>query len=76
MAIGGQVALGAVSVDDIVREAVRWHHPAARARRIVGDTLERLIAAVEAGVVATEGEVGSMVVARAGALLEGHAAGG
>jgi hypothetical protein len=75
MAIGGQVALGDVSVEDIVREAVRWHHRADSARRVVGETLERLTAAIEEGVVPAKSEVGSMVAGRAGALLEGHAAG-
>lgn len=75
MAIGGQVALGDVSTKDIVREAIRWHHPAASAQRVVGETLERLIGAIEEGVVPAESEVGGMVTARAGALLDGHAAG-
>jgi serine/threonine-protein kinase HipA len=76
MAIGGQVALGDVSVEDIVREAIRWHHPAERARRVATETLARLVAAVEEEVIPPTGEVAAMVTARAGALLAGHPAGG
>ncbi len=69
MAIGGQVALADVGVEDIVREAVRWSHPADRARRVATETLEGIAAAVEEGVVPVDGRVGRLVAARSRALL-------
>ncbi|HEY2717196.1 MAG TPA: HipA domain-containing protein [Solirubrobacterales bacterium] len=75
MAIGGQVALGDVGLEDIVREGVRWSHPADRARRVATETLEGIATALEAGVVRTDGDVGRLVAARTRALLAGKAAG-
>jgi serine/threonine-protein kinase HipA len=69
MAIGGQVALADVGIEDIVREARRWSHPADRARRVAAETLEGIAAAVEDGVVPADGEVGQMVADRCRALL-------
>jgi serine/threonine-protein kinase HipA len=69
MAIGGQVALADVGLEDIVREAVRWSHPADRARRVAVETLEGIAAAIEQGVVPAEGRVGQMVVAHCRTLL-------
>ena len=69
MAIGGQVALADVGIEDIVREAVRWSHPPDRARRIAVERLERLVAAIEEGVVPVDGKVGPFVSARCRALL-------
>jgi serine/threonine-protein kinase HipA len=69
MAIGGQVALADVGLDDIVREAVRWSHPADRARAVATETLEGLTAAIEGGVVPADGEVGRFVAARCKSLL-------
>jgi serine/threonine-protein kinase HipA len=69
MAIGGQVALADVGIEDFVREARRWSHPADRARRIAVETLEGIAAAVEDGVVPADGEVGQMVADRCRALL-------
>jgi serine/threonine-protein kinase HipA len=75
MAIGGQVALADVSIEDIVREAVRWSHPGDRARRVATETLEQILAAVEEGVTASDGQVGGLVTTRARALLAGKGAG-
>jgi serine/threonine-protein kinase HipA len=69
MAIGGQVKLADIGVEDIVREALRWSHPADRARRIATETLEQIVAAIEDGVVPPEGAVGKFVGDRARALL-------
>ena len=69
MAIGGQVALADVGIEDIVREAVRWSHPADRARRVATETLEGLAAAVEDGVIPSDGEVGRLVIGRCRDLL-------
>jgi serine/threonine-protein kinase HipA len=75
MAIGAQVALGDVGIEDIVREAIRWSHSADRARRIATETWEGIAAAIEDGVVPADGEVGRLVAARTRALLAGKAAG-
>jgi hypothetical protein len=69
MAIGGQVALADVGIDDIVREAVRWSHPADRARRVAVETLEGIAAAAADGVVPAGGKVGQLVTERCRALL-------
>lgn len=69
MAIGGQVALGDVGIEDIVREAVRWSHPADRARRVAVETLEGIAAAIERGVVPPDGAVGQSVIGRCRELL-------
>lgn len=75
MAIGGQVVLADVGIEDIVREAVRWSHPADRARRVATETLEGMAAAVDEGVVPADGQVGKLVAARTRALLAGEPAG-
>jgi len=69
MAVGGQVAPADVGLEDIVREARRWSHPADRARRVAVETLEGIAAAVEDGVVPADGRVGQMVAGRCRALL-------
>lgn len=71
MAIGGQVALADVGIEDIVREAIRWSYPADRARRIATETFEGIAAAIEEGVVPADGEVGQLVATRTRALLAG-----
>jgi serine/threonine-protein kinase HipA len=75
MAIGAQVALGDVGIEDIVREGIRWSHPADRARRIATETCEGIATAIEEGVVPADGEVGRLVAARTRALLAGKVAG-
>ncbi|MGC1164880.1 MAG: HipA domain-containing protein [Solirubrobacterales bacterium] len=75
MAIGGQVVLGDVGIEDIVREAIRWPHPADRARRVATETLEGMAAATDGGVVPADGQVGGLVAARTRALLAGKRAG-
>jgi serine/threonine-protein kinase HipA len=75
MAVGGQVALADVGTEDIVREAIRWPHPADRTRRVATETLEGIAAAIEEGVVPADGQVGQLVAARTRALLAGERAG-
>jgi len=75
MAIGGQVVLADVGIEDIVREAIRWSHPADRARRVATETLEGMAAAIEGGVVPTDSQVGELAAARTRALLVGERAG-
>jgi len=70
MAIGGQVALADVGLEDIVREAIRWSHPADRARRVATETFEGMATAIEGGVVPADGKVGQMVTARIRALRD------
>jgi serine/threonine-protein kinase HipA len=69
MAIGGQVALPDVGVEDIVREARRWSHPADRARQVAVETLEGIATAIEEGAIDAEGKVGRTVAARTRGLL-------
>lgn len=52
MAIGGQVELGQVGFDDIVREARSWPHPEERARQAALETIEAIETALDQGVVA------------------------
>jgi serine/threonine-protein kinase HipA len=75
MAIGGQVVLADVGIEDIVREAIRWSHPADRARRVATETLEEMAAKIEEGVVPADGQVGKLVAARTRSLLAGKGAG-
>jgi serine/threonine-protein kinase HipA len=69
MAIGGQVKLADVGIEDIVREAIRWSHPADRARRIATETLEGIATAIADGLIPTDGAVGRFVATRTQALL-------
>jgi serine/threonine-protein kinase HipA len=69
MAIGGQPMLADVTVGDLVREAGIWRHPAERAHRVVGETVETILTAVEDGVVDEEGSLGKSVRSRGAELL-------
>jgi serine/threonine-protein kinase HipA len=69
MAVGGQPVLADITVEDLVREAGAWGHPADRARRVVGETIEAILAAVESGVVDSEGRLAESVRSRGTALL-------
>jgi serine/threonine-protein kinase HipA len=70
MAIGGQVKLADVGIEDIVREAIRWSHPADRARRIATQTLEGIATAISDGLIPGDGAVGGFVATRTRALLD------
>jgi serine/threonine-protein kinase HipA len=70
MAIGGQVKLADVGIEDVVREAIRWSHPADRARRIATQTLEGIATAIADGLIPGDGAVGGFVATRTRALLD------
>ena len=69
MAIGGQPLLDDVSVEDIVREALRWPHPADRTREVVRSTLEGMLGAIEDGVIPEGSEVARLVAERSRRIL-------
>lgn len=69
MAIGGRPLLPDVGLADVVREAVRWPHPAQRAERTAVETVEAVLAAVEAEAIPPESAVAKLVRRRARSLL-------
>jgi serine/threonine-protein kinase HipA len=69
MAIGGQASLPQVSLEDIVREAQSWPHPADRAREVATKTISGLIDAISDQVIPPTSDVAKFVEARAGQLL-------
>jgi serine/threonine-protein kinase HipA len=69
MAIGGQPLLDDVSVEDVVREGLRWPHPADRTRAVVRSTLEGLLGAIEEGVIPEDSEVARLVGERSKRIL-------
>jgi serine/threonine-protein kinase HipA len=69
MAIGGQPMLPDVGFADVVREAVRWPHPAERAARTAAETIETVLAAVGDGVIPADSEAAKLVRQRGGSLL-------
>lgn len=75
MAIGGRPDLDEVRIDDIAREALLWPHPAERAREVARSTVEAMLAAVEAGAIPADGQVGRLVTDRGERMLAGKGAG-
>ena len=69
MSIGGQVALPDVTLDDVVREAVAWHHPAERARAVAVETVEKALRAIDDERIPPDSEVARLVRARAQPIL-------
>jgi hypothetical protein len=69
MAIGGQTSLPAVSVDDIVREAKAWSHPADRAREAALATIAKVTAAIDRETIPPDSGVAIYVRERAGRLM-------
>jgi serine/threonine-protein kinase HipA len=69
MAIGGQVALADVTLDDIAREARAWPHSPERARSIATATAEAVLGAIESEAIRAESDVAARVAARALQLL-------
>lgn len=69
MAIGGQVALPDVSLEDIVREARLWPHPADRARAVATATATALATAAADGTIPADSAVAAYVSKRAAELL-------
>jgi serine/threonine-protein kinase HipA len=69
MAIGGQVALADVTLEDVAREARAWSHPADRARRVATATAETVLAAIESGTIPPDSNVVAFVRERARQLL-------
>ncbi|HET9197938.1 MAG TPA: HipA domain-containing protein [Solirubrobacterales bacterium] len=69
MAIGGQPMLPDVGLADILREAIRWPHPSQRVGRIAGETVEAVLAALEAERIPADGEVAKLISKRGKRLL-------
>lgn len=69
MAIGGQVSLPDVSVEDIVREARSWSYPAARAREVVARTVATVTEAIAGKAIPPSSDVATLVRERARQLL-------
>lgn len=69
MAIGGQPSLADVTLADILREASSWPHSEDRARAVVADTAEKLLAAIAGGAIPTESKLALLVRQRAARLL-------
>jgi serine/threonine-protein kinase HipA len=69
MAIGGQVSLPDVSLEDIVREARSWSHPAERTHEVVADTTTAIIEAIAGGTIPPSSDIAVLVRERAHRLL-------
>lgn len=69
MSVNGRDVAPQVTLEDVVAEAASWPHERGRARRVAVDTLERLAAAVEGGVVPPDSAVGVHVAGRSRELL-------
>jgi serine/threonine-protein kinase HipA len=69
MAIGGQVALADVTLDDIVREARIWSHSPERTLAAAAATAEAILAAIESESIPPESDVAVFAAARARQLL-------
>lgn len=69
MAIGGQVALADVTLEDIVREARAWSHPPDRAHVTATATAEALLAAIAVEAIPADSNVGAFAELRARRLL-------
>lgn len=71
MWIGARTDLGVVTLDDVVAEAARWPHPAARARAVAEQTCELLRGALADEAIAPDSPVARLVAERLERLL-GH----
>lgn len=69
MSVGGVWELSAVTFDDLLAEAASWRHDRDRARTVVADTAQRLLAA--AGDLAEDSAVRAHVVQRTERMLSG-----
>lgn len=69
MAIGGQPMLPDVGLGDLVREAIRWPHPAERVAQAARETIETVLAAVGEGSVPVDGKVARLAQQRGERLL-------
>jgi serine/threonine-protein kinase HipA len=69
MAIGGQVALADVTMDDIVREARIWSHSPERTLATATATAEAILAAVESETIPPDSRVAAFAAERARRLL-------
>lgn len=69
MAIGGQVDLSQVSLEDIVREAKTWPHSDKRARKVALDTINKMTNALDSEMIPNDSDVAALVRERAGTLL-------
>lgn len=69
MAIGGQASLPEVTVDDIVREARSWSHPAERTREVATETVNVLTEAIAREAIPPDSNVAKLVGQRATFLL-------
>lgn len=65
MSIGGQVALGDVTLQDIGREALLWRHPVERAEETALATIESIMAALKSDVIPAASPVAKLVRKRA-----------
>jgi serine/threonine-protein kinase HipA len=69
MAVGGQPMLPDMGMADIVREAIRWPHSRERVERVAVETIEAVLAAIEAEAIPPDGKVGKLVRKRGRRLL-------
>ncbi|HEU4393825.1 MAG TPA: HipA domain-containing protein [Solirubrobacterales bacterium] len=75
MAIGGQVSLADVTVEDILREARAWSHPTGRAREVALATTAAIVDAIDAEAIPPDSDVARYVSERAARLLSTEAGG-
>jgi serine/threonine-protein kinase HipA len=68
MAIGGQVELAQVTLDDIGREPRSWPHPEERTREVALETIAAITAALDRGVINANSPVAALVSERAETL--------
>jgi serine/threonine-protein kinase HipA len=68
MSVNGRTEIGAITGDDLVAEAVRWHLDPRRAREVVTATIERLRQALDSAVIDPESAVARQVRGRVDAL--------
>lgn len=69
MAVGGQVVLADVTIEDIAREARAWSHPPDRAREVATATAASVGAAIEAETIPPDSDVAGYVRERAARFL-------
>ena len=65
MSIGGRVALGDVTLEDIGREALLWRHPVERAEEAALATIDSITAALKSNVISAASPVAKLVRKRA-----------
>ena len=69
MAIGAQVILSDVTIDDVVREAGFWRHSEDRAEQAARDIVAALVQALEEDTIPADSAVAALVRSRAAAFL-------